>query len=147
MVKDPADYRHCSWGEFSGTGRHPWHANFTRHLRRVRGTLADGWDDARIFAEFRGELAAEIAWDQGGPGTDVQAVREAGKASPPVTMTLCRRIRHFSDGVAIGQQSFVRAIYGRFFDASKALTRRYGTVRLRDRAALASMRSPRPVEA
>ena len=48
LVIKPEDYRFCTWGWYSGTGKHYFGDNFVRHMRSFLGESANGWSDEDI---------------------------------------------------------------------------------------------------
>ena len=119
LVADPANYRFCTWGRHCGSGRHPFHANFCKHMRGV-AELHSGQSlsDDDVIAEFRGELARIRAWEADQDGeldedgrtrAEVAAVKARTKGdSMPVRFL--RRTRYWSDGAIIGSKAFVQEI-------------------------------------
>lgn len=108
LVAEPAEYRFGSWGVWAGTGRHPFAANFFRHMRLCLGVPAQNWTDDDIRDFLRAELARRHASDdqQATPETVATAVVEARK---PVGLlvTAERRCRFWADGLIIGSKTFV----------------------------------------
>lgn len=122
MVKNPADYRHCSFGRFCGSGRHPFEANIARHLRAFPlidndKSLRQASDQkvCQVLMEEFSEIfrqAAEYEFSEN------SAAKEDWRC-----VTLARRCRYFCDGGILGSRDFVRDAMSKFYDA-KAIARR-----------------------
>jgi putative transposase len=64
LVRDPAEYRFCSWGVWCGSGRHPFGGAFLRHLRRSLGPRATGRRDNELKTLLRDDMARTLANDK-----------------------------------------------------------------------------------
>jgi len=136
IVADPADYRWCSWGVWSATGRHPFGARATAHLKRTRGlqAVADGGKvrgERELYRLLRIDLARTMAVESGGTVDDVRRAERDAAKDEPVRYSLLRRMRHWSDGGIIGGRAFVREVAGRLHGAT-ARTKQLGLAQLRD---------------
>jgi REP element-mobilizing transposase RayT len=127
LVSDPADYRHCSWGWKSGSGKHPFEAWFVKHMRSALGGEGDALDAEGLFAMFRGELARTIANESGASEEEMRDSVKAAERGESMPLRFLRRTRHWSDGGIIGSKEFVRetaALFrGRERVAGKRLSR------------------------
>ncbi len=101
LVADPADYRFCSYGEWAQTGRHPFAEALATCLAPILPPpLAEAGAEGALEA-----LRLRFARD---------AADEAGEPAPPeapdiaFTLSATRRVRHWTDGLAIGSELFVR---------------------------------------
>ena len=108
MVADPADYRFCSYGVWSQTGRHP----FEKAVREALGpSLPEGLNSLapnELRAALRDRFAQVAAEEM--DGADPQAVAAAEQAAPEPSFTLSarRRVRYWVDGLVIGSELFIR---------------------------------------
>ena len=127
IVENPADYRFCTWGIYSGGGKHLFHDNFCRHMRAVAAWHAgdEVIDDAIVFAEFSGELARIRAWekdqdrklDEDGQTKAAKAADKARTKGDSMPVRFLRRTRYWTDGAIIGAKAFVQEIGCQFEDA------------------------------
>ena len=117
IVADPADYRFCTWGRYSGSGNHPFHANFCKHMRAVAEQHSgESMNDEQVIAEFRGELARIRAWESDRDGkldakgrTKAEvATRKARTKGDSMPVRFLRRTRYWTDGAIIGSKAFVQ---------------------------------------
>ena len=116
IVEDPADYRFCSWGRFCGSGKHPFHANFCKHMRAgAEHHSGESLSDDQVIAEFRGELARIRSWEADQDGTldksgrtkaEVTA-KNAREKGDSMAVRFLRRTRYWTDGAIIGSKGFV----------------------------------------
>ncbi len=99
MVKDAADYRFCSYGAWCQRGWHP----FTGNLMEVALPLMRarfGWGTLDDIRRRMGEILAEKA------GHD--------RAETGFSLTVQRRVRHWTRGLVIGSELFVRTLMRRY---------------------------------
>lgn len=125
MVEDPADYRYCSWGEWCGSGRHPFARYMLKHMRRSLGDRAANWTLDELQAELRGQIARTLAMDDELDGEEVQAAYEEGKTKPPLSLRADRRLRYWTDGLIIGSRDFVREVGSQIFGHERAKRKRF----------------------
>ena len=123
LVKDPADYRFSTWGNYCGRGKHLFEDNFIKHLRRSLGERAEEWSSEDVYAEFRGELARTIAAESK-EMVDLCEVKEKAKRRDSMPIKFLRRTRHWSDGAIIGSKSFVREVSCQLYEKEIALKRK-----------------------
>ena len=119
IVTDPADYRFGSWGEWNGTGSHPYADKLLHHLRHNWGEHTAQWTLADFQRELRIEFARvlEAGKTDSTPGSIECAVEKAAK---PVPLTaLDRRVRYWSDGFAIGTKLFLRNLVSEWLPSEK----------------------------
>ena len=110
IVRDPAEYRFGSWGEWCGTGRHPFGENLVSRVADFEGSQAQAQTLEEIHRRFRIDLARRKANEtSAGPGEVEQAMTKAAK-KPSFLLRLDRRVRYWSDGLVIGTKEFVLAI-------------------------------------
>jgi putative transposase len=124
MVEDPADYRFCSWGRYSGSGRHPFAKTFSKHMHAVAanhaGATMEGLAPSEVFAEFKGDLARMMAAERGKTSEEVHAAAERARTrGDSMPVRLLRRTRHWTDGAIIGGKAFVLEVGSRFHDPER----------------------------
>lgn len=121
IVEDAADYRFCSWGRYRGSGRHPFHANFIRHMQATAelhgGKPLGSMSADAVFAEFAAELARIGKWEaeqDGRTGTNpdesAAAVMEKARRGDSMPVRFLRHSRYWVDGGIIGSQMFIREL-------------------------------------
>ena len=93
MVKTVADYRFCSHGYWMQSGRHP----YARNVRETGLPMLRALFGIKELADIRTAMEKALA------GKANQATQAEG-------FTLCvqRRVRHWTDGLVIGSQLFVK---------------------------------------
>ena len=127
IVEDPADYRFCSWGRYRGSGVHPFHDNFIKHLRStVESHCGRDLSDEEILDEFEDQIARVMEREK---REQVSASREEGDSKirhkrESMSVRFMRRTRHWSDGAIIGSKSFVQEMGCLFEDKKKVMKKR-----------------------
>lgn len=134
LVDDPADYRFCTWGRYCGSGTHPFHDNFCRHMRAVAAQHS-GQDlsDEQVLAEFRGELARIRAWETdqdrkltaAGMTKAADAAEKAKRKGDSMQVRFMRRTRYWTDGAIIGSKGFVQDVGCLFEERERILKRQF----------------------
>jgi hypothetical protein len=124
IVEDSADYRFCSWGRYSGSGRHPFAKAFAKHMHAVAanhaGATAIGLSDTDILAEYNGELARVMAAERGETSEGIHAAAEHARTrGDSMPVRFLRRTRHWTDGAIIGSKEFVLEVGSRFHDPER----------------------------
>jgi hypothetical protein len=114
LVADPADYRFGSWGAWCGSGEHPYAEKLLRHLRRNRGAHTAEWTLADFARELRKEFARVQAGEAGGSTAEIEQAVAAAAPEPPALTVITRRVRYWTDGLAIGSKRFLRETLGLF---------------------------------
>jgi REP-associated tyrosine transposase len=116
LVENPADYRFTTWGRYCGSGRHMFHDNFVKHLKKdIMTEDTSTWDDAEVFAYFHSELTRIVVAETGAGSEEIFAAKiEARRSKESMPIRFLRRTRHFSDGAIIGSKLFVREMAGKF---------------------------------
>ena len=108
MVEDPAAYRFCSFGAWSGTGRHPFErAVEARLMPRFKGLLQVR-NQKELYAAMRQDFALLKTLRQ-----PLQVIEKAvwDAARPLAFSTLAsRRMRYWTDGLVIGSKLFVTQV-------------------------------------
>lgn len=108
VVRDPADYRFGSWGEWNGAGAHPYAETLIRHLHYNLGEHTRDWTLNDFYCEFRKEMARISTAEAHGTTAQIEAAVAVAAAGPAPLLTLNRRVRHWSDGLIIGTRIFIR---------------------------------------
>ena len=126
IVNDPADYRFCSWGRYRGSGVHPFHANFIKHIRATveshRGRNLDSpVSDDDIFCEFAEQMTRIIVHESGGTTEEVEEAGKEARKKESMPVRFLRRTRHWSDGAIIGSKAFVQEMGCRFDDKQRVM--------------------------
>lgn len=108
MVADPADYRFCSYGVWSQTGRHPFGEALGNWLIPALPVPLQTLAPAQVRRELR-QSFARMAAEEGQAAEEevANAVAAAGQ-EPPFTLSARRHVRHWVDGLVIGSELFVR---------------------------------------
>jgi putative transposase len=108
LVKNPADYRFCSFGRWSAGGPHPFEEAARRHLLPMLTDLLQVHSLAEVKRELQKEFARITATEaQQSPGQIDTAIAVAAEKEP-FTTRLDRRVRYWVDGLVIGSELFVR---------------------------------------
>ena len=134
IVADPADYRWSSWGSSCGSGVHPFAAAFESHLVRLKGCIADSWEPGELYRVFGAEMKRAIqadverqaAYDRlvALPRTkaievEIRKLDRDDGGDPSIWVRTDRRVRFWSDGIAIGSRRFVEALYEKLLPDAK----------------------------
>ena len=126
LTEDSAEYRHCSWGWFNGSGKHPFASGFLKHMRSSIGNKVTlGWSDKRLMDEFRSEIARAIAYEQGALLHERDLAAKKAKKGETMPVRYLRRMRHISDGGIIGSKLFVQETASRFREKSKVMKKKF----------------------
>lgn len=111
IVKDPADYRFCGYGEAVATGG----LGTRLHLRKTSPNPPEAESDRALLASYRQALFAKgsVAKAHGGAhaanlSADAHDREQARHGVMPLPERLRRRVAWFSRGVALGTEAFVR---------------------------------------
>lgn len=108
IAKDPASYRFSSWGRYCGTGKHPFHDDFIKHMRGWLGEIAKDWTEDQLLAQFRSELARTMANEAGKSRSEVRKATQKARRKESMPIRFLRRTRHWSDGAIIGSKAFIQ---------------------------------------
>jgi len=98
MVQDTADYRFCSHGIWHQTGRHPFQKNIYALILPLMNSLF-GITSIREIRDRMDQALADKA--------------ERDSTSTSFTMTVKRRVRHWTSGLVIGSELYVRNVMAR----------------------------------
>ena len=128
LVQDPMDYRFGSWGEWNGTGTHPYAATLLCHLRYNLGEHTAAWSLDDFQRELRMELARVSVGEAHGTTEQIEAAMTAAAEKPAPLLTLHRRVRHWSDGLIIGTKLFIRTNLGAVFPPERLSRHQYPPV-------------------
>ena len=125
VTDDPADYRHCTWGWFNGTGKHMFGSSFFKHIRRAFADYnVDEWTDERLINEFRSEIARTITYEKGENCEKINAAVAKARKGETMPVQFLRRMRHISDGGIIGSKIFVLETAAHFRDRKDVLKKK-----------------------
>jgi len=102
MVSDAADYRFCSHGYWHQTGSHPYQENVTALILPLMNSLFG----ISTMNELRDRMDQALA---------AKAEREVTNTS--FSMTVQRRVRHWTSGLVIGSELYVRTVMTRYRSA------------------------------
>lgn len=113
LATSPADYRFCSFGQWCGTGHHPYEAELRDCLMpRLRGLLqVETMDD--LHTELRKAFAHETALDHHLNEAQTGAAIAVAAEKERFSLRLDRRVRYWVDGLVIGSELFVREVISR----------------------------------
>jgi REP-associated tyrosine transposase len=126
MVEDPADYRFTTWGRYCGSGRHMFHDNFVKHLKKdILYQNSSEWTDRDVFTYFRSELARIVVAETGADSEEIFAAQKEAKRKESMPIRFLRRTRHFSDGAIIGSKLFIREMAGKFQDQERVNKKKF----------------------
>jgi REP-associated tyrosine transposase len=126
LVEDPADYRFTTWGRYCGSGRHMFHDNFVKHLKKdIMTEDTSTWNDAEVFAYFRSELTRIVVAETGASSEEIYAEKTAARRKESMQIRYLRRTRHFSDGAIIGSKLFIREMAEKFRDKEKVSKKKF----------------------
>lgn len=127
LVKNPADYRFSSWGNYCGTGKHIFGTNFAHHMRKYLGEKAQNWTDDEVYAEFRSQMARTVAREQGASEEDILNIAEKARKNDSMPICFLRRTRHWTDGAIIGSKAFVQEVGILFDDKDRVLRKQFSS--------------------
>ena len=126
LADDPADYRHCTWGWFNGSGKHLFGSSFFKHLRRAFINVnAENWTEERLTNEFRSEIARTIAYEKSNNTEEIEAAVANARKGETMPVQFLRRMRHITDGGIIGSKIFVLETASRFRDKAHVLKKKF----------------------
>ena len=114
VVEDPADYRHCGYGAAVGGDKLA-----RQRLAEMFGMSGEGWGRVhRAYRMILMERGVETLDDEGKVarrGIKWEKVHDERKRgySMSIGELLRKRIRYFSDGVALGGKEFVDEVFRR----------------------------------
>ncbi len=105
IVDDPADYRFSSWGAWSGSGKHPFPAQFHKHMRRYHGEMAKDWKIEEIEKRLRKDMYYTIAKEQ----EDLKAMESVLQTDGRIGLGLMflRRCNYYTDSLILGSKRFI----------------------------------------
>jgi putative transposase len=126
LVEHPEDYRFCSWGRFKGSGKHPFMANFIKHMKRNSFDLSESASKDDILAEFAKELVRIIKNESGATEEIVREEMAKAKRKESMPMLFLRRSRYWTDGAIIGSKDFVQRVAMHFDDKKRVMRKRMG---------------------
>ena len=126
LVKDPAEYRHCSWGWYCGSGKHMFASTFLKHLRTAIGwEITKEWSEEQLLAEYRSEIARTITYEQSDNSEKIEAAMKNARKSESMPVKYLRRMRHISDGGIIGSKLFVQETASLFREHQRVMKKKF----------------------
>ena len=113
MVATPAEYRFCSFGQWSATGRHAFEEAVMHCLMPVfQGLLhVESMEDLRT--ELKKEFARIAATEARQTGSQIETAIAVAAEKERFSTRLDRRVRYWVDGLVIGSELFVRTTMAR----------------------------------
>lgn len=120
IVDDPAEYRFGSWGEWCGTGRHPFGENLLCRLNAYEGSRARAAALHDLHRRFRVDLARRKAARAATSTADIEEAMATAAQEPGFVLRLDRRVRYWSDGLVIGGRRFVLEMAARCYGEDRA---------------------------
>jgi len=125
MVGKPADYRFCSFGAWSATGKHPFaEAVEKRAMPWLKGLLHVE-DLKGLRAVMRKEFARATAVERKQTEEQIETAIAVAAEKEPFVTQLDRRVRYWVDGLVIGSDLFVRDTLAKYRTALKLKKRRF----------------------
>ena len=113
MVKDPADYRFCSFGVWVQSGKHPFHDTLEKRLFPVLQGLLGVESAAEVRQMLSEEFARHRVQEADKEPAEVDMAMERAGRPMQFSMQVHRRVRYWVDGLVIGSELFVREVMGR----------------------------------
>jgi REP element-mobilizing transposase RayT len=113
MVSNPADYRFCTFGEWSGRGRHPFERTLEKYVLPWLGNLLQVDSLQGVYDRMKCEFARLRAVEQRQTEQQIEATVAVAAEKEKFVTRLDRRVRYWVDGLVIGSDLFVRKTAGR----------------------------------
>jgi putative transposase len=125
MAETPADYRFCSFGAWSATGRHPFEAAvLSAAFPRLKGLLqVESLQELQV--ELRKEFARHTAVERRLDPEQIDTAIAVAAEKEKFALRLDRRVRYWVDGLVIGSELFVRNVVSRARPAINLQKRRF----------------------
>ena len=115
LTENPADYRFTTWGRYSGSGKHAYHANFIKHYKKlIDYTDTSSWSDADFYTEFKCSLTRIIAAERGANAAEIAEAEQIARRKESMPVRFLKRTRHFTDGAILGSKHFIRETARKF---------------------------------
>ena len=108
MVSSPADYRFCSFGEWSARGNNPFADAIDKHLMPIFKGLLRVENQQALQTEMRKEFARMKAQDERKHPEQIGSAIAVAAEKEPFTTRADRRVRYWVDGLVIGSELFVK---------------------------------------
>jgi len=108
MVDDPEEYEYSTWGIAETTGRHPFEANFIKHMRRILGEWGTWMTDDQIKSHLRAQMARSYAVERAIRTDKTFALEQVTTEKDPVILSVDSKCRYWIDGGIIGSKEFVK---------------------------------------
>ena len=126
LTDDPADYRHCTWGWFNGSGKHMFGSSFFKHIRKAfTNHNTENWTEERLINEFRGEITRTITYEKSKNTEKIESAVAKARKGETMPVQFLRRMRHISDGGIIGSKNFVLETASHFRDRKDVLKKKF----------------------
>ena len=125
IVKNPDDYRFCSWGKYKGSGKHIFYYNFIKHMKKALGDFATDWSNEQLLSEFAGELTRVMESERGLRGEKLDESVKLAKKGESMPIQFLNITRHWTDGGIIGSEEFVQETAFNFKDKEKVLKKQF----------------------
>ena len=135
MVKNPADYRFCSFGVWAQSGRHPFEKTLEECLLPVLRGLLGVESTGEVQRVLNQEFARHRAEEAHKEPAEVEMEIQRAGATVRFSTQAHRRMRYWVDGLVIGSELFVREVMGRVRGSQYMQTRRL-TQAIEDQAAV-----------
>lgn len=136
LVKDPADYRFSTYGEWLQSGKHPFEYSFKKHLLKSLLPYLGSKDLEGIKEYFveRFEDVISSSFEE----VEVKLIK--GKRKVPKKSTLLRRSRFWIDGMVLGGRAVLKEQAVEIFGQHRGQKKQLGRVFDDDRTEIMSMR-------
>ena len=119
MVREANDYRFSSFGEYNGSGKHPFAENISKHLRSYFSHEGYDWSTKRFVVELMKHF--DLCFQQ-----EANVVYNADESVQQRKLaTVNRRFRYWSDGAIIGSKEFVQQMSESLLEAEQAAKKRF----------------------
>jgi len=112
MVGNPADYRFCTYGEWSGRGRHPFQATLEKWVLPWLNNLLQVNTLEEVYGRMKREFVRRRAVELRQTEEQIDAAVAVAAEREKFVTRLDRRVRYWTDGLVIGSDLFVRKTAG-----------------------------------
>ncbi len=125
ICKSPKDYRFCSFGAWTGTGRHPFHRSIKKlYIPQVKIYLDGERDMLALQSYLRAWFAKIEARENGLSGEEAASHVKKAKSNPHLASSLLHKSRYWIDGVVLGTRLKVRENAALLYGDEKAKKRK-----------------------
>jgi putative transposase len=131
LVDDPGKYNYSSWGRFGKNKRHPFYANFVKHMGRnsIHRTANCKRETSHLSVTeiFDLELKAIVFFEGRMSETDQKRMFEDAKAREELIFSrFLIKVKNWTSGMIIGSAKFVEKTAERFFQSEFIAGKRKG---------------------